>query len=1049
VKAYLKDVLTKQTISIVLNQGIDNKVDEKLSTPGTWVTADNGFYDGKKGTFQKRRGHQALSNTVIEDNGESNITNLIFPSALAVHGQSLLAFTSGTVASYSPAAAGWSSQQAPNLPLGSFESVTAVQSPLHVPNRNVVSPNITTYNSDQNTLAVWTELDSLGRVSASYYRITDATSNAFIVSNVVSERTQGPVKVHSLTSDEVGASAVVLWNSGSDTYHAKPSGFNFIPIKMMTGSTTSHAHQPWDSIASGSSVFLATVATGSRHLVVSRHDNLGGNQLTEQWRNESFGSSWIGTGSAAPITLCLQSPVSGTYPECVWVLGWSTSQTTVQSPGDLYAWLLQTSDGDSLSAVKLYSGSASEVPTGITAVFEPSTAKVHAFLALSGTADQPEVVKHIQWDFDDFAGSDLSEAIIHNTWALNTSLQTQAYTMSGTVYVGLGTNDFTQPTFFWAKHVENCPVWMGSANQGRQVPRTVTTSSFTQHHPGPSQLSVVSSSVAFATSLVTDLEDYTVDADTFTARASDVTYAARLDLNLDPIGAFNNIAFQSKTFFASSLPSMFDGTQFVEAGFLQCPESASISCSLSSGNIIGGAYQYKFTYQWTDAQGILWESDPSIRAQLTLNNNAVTFRVPCLHVTNKTNVIVAGYRTRRLEDLTSSPYQFYKFAEVTSSIDQNFTTLRDNLTDFDLTQHTPLYAASDFANFAWPTATWITTYRNRLVLVGYDGDPNLVWFSKTFSLEGRFGFNESLTVRIDDGAFDNSAPTCASPLDQNLVIFKEDSAYALQGDGPTNSDTLAIDGFPAPTLIQSSIGCTQPKSLVATDQGLYFFSRSGIYLLTPGLQFVNIGSPVWEDFKDFTVSSAVLLRNQRQLRWTFEDTDQILVCDYEADHRWHTHSGFRVTDSVVYKGDHILINGDTGAVLQEDANLFTDTLAVDGEPQQVSSTLETGFLRLSEVCSVKIVDEIKLLGKVRDAGTVTVVAYFNDDLNDNATRTFDVSELGKPNIATFKVNRRCESLKIKVYDTPVSGSCFDLTAIQLGVRVEGTKTRENNPSFGI
>lgn len=111
-------------------------------------------------------------------------------------------------------------------------------------------------------------------------------------------------------------------------------------------------------------------------------------------------------------------------------------------------------------------------------------------------------------------------------------------------------------------------------------------------------------------------------------------------------------------------PLLYDGARLAELGFYSYP-AVGAPCALwdtTGGSMLPGVYQYRFTWEWVDAQGQLHQSDacPAFTvdiSQSATTTNRIRFVVPCLTATRKqrsmqsgkvdlkSSVRLVGYRT--------------------------------------------------------------------------------------------------------------------------------------------------------------------------------------------------------------------------------------------------------------------------------------------------------------------------------------------------------------------------------------------------------------------
>jgi len=72
---------------------------------------------------------------------------------------------------------------------------------------------------------------------------------------------------------------------------------------------------------------------------------------------------------------------------------------------------------------------------------------------------------------------------------------------------------------------------------------------------------------------------------------------------------------------SGGIVSMYDGQNIVEKGFNLYPEGLSVTSSFGGGSLSDGSYQYSAIYEWTDAQGQIHQSAPSIPIDLDTTNS--------------------------------------------------------------------------------------------------------------------------------------------------------------------------------------------------------------------------------------------------------------------------------------------------------------------------------------------------------------------------------------------------------------------------------------------
>ena len=180
--------------------------------------------------------------------------------------------------------------------------------------------------------------------------------------------------------------------------------------------------------------------------------------------------------------------------------------------------------------------------------------------------------------------------------------------------------------------------------------------------------------------------------------------------------------------------------------------------------------------------------------------------------------------------------------------------------------------------------------------------------------------------------------TALFPMDDKLIVFKENSILYIGGAGPDN--TGANNQYTQPTFITGTVGCTNQQSIVLTPTGLMFQSNKGIWLLDRGLNTNYIGNPV----EDFTlgnaVNSAVSVPATNQVRFTMS-SGITLMYDYFYG-QWGTFVGVPGVSSCIFQDLHTFINK-YGKVYQEQVGQY-----LDGS-NPVLMQFKTGPLRLGEL----------------------------------------------------------------------------------------------------
>jgi len=413
--------------------------------------------------------------------------------------------------------------------------------------------------------------------------------------------------------------------------------------------------------------------------------------------------------------------------------------------------------------------------------------------------------------------------------------------------------------------------------------------------------------------------------------------------------------------------AMYDGSNLVEHGFHLFPESVSLVAT-TGGSIPNGVYQYVATYEWTDQAGNIHRSAPSLPTSITLSgtNGTVTVTAPTLRVTSKTNVVIHVYRTE------AGGSVFYRVTSLTSPLyndpTTNSLTYTDTAASSAIIGNSQLYTTGGIVeNIAPPASEIFTSFKNRMILVPSDNKSQW-WYSKEVVPGSPVEFSDVFVNNMDQYGGEIRA---VGVLDDKIVFFKENTKFFVYGNGPAANGTGTDFSFPE--RITGDTGCVNQRSIVSTPFGLMYQSPKGIYLLDRSLQDQYIGAPLEGLIDGFLVTSAVLLADTNQVRFTVSN-GKTYVFDYYVK-QWSIDTGLNAADSALFKGDRYALIQAEGRVLVENKTKFTDG------GRFVKMRLRTGWLNLAQVSGFQRVYKMLLLGEYKSPHRLVVT--FAENFNNN------------------------------------------------------------------
>ena len=497
-----------------------------------------------------------------------------------------------------------------------------------------------------------------------------------------------------------------------------------------------------------------------------------------------------------------------------------------------------------------------------------------------------------------------------------------------------------------------------------------------------------------------------------------------LTFNVNPVGKTlgRNYHIAGGSLFA------YDGVTVFEHGFYLFPEDITKAAG-AGGSLAAGTYSFRVLYEWTDGQGQLHRSAPSITvSQAAASSDKVTLTVPTLRITNRdaTSVKIVVYMAAI--GLSTVYYRKSETANTTAT-----DTVAIEVATAAVTTNEILYTTGGvYENIVPPACRAIHVHKNRLWAIGLETDE--LWYSKEWVVGEAVAFSDFLKMPIE--ATGGSCNAGAS-LDDKLIQFKDERIYSLVGEGPL--DTGAQNDYGRPQLIAADVGTQLPNSIVETPIGLIFKSSKGFYQLARNLGIKYIGAAV-ENYNSLTVTSAILLADENEVRFTTSD-GICLVYNYFFN-QWSTFSNYQAVSACNALGTYVHLKSN-GTVKKEVADQYND----DGA--RYSMAIETSWLSFASIMGFQRVYEMQLLGDfVSHHYTKVKVAYdFEDAYTDTKyfdTRTGLVSDNyygADPTYGTsdfygvlnddatsvyqFRYGpprQKCESIKLRIEDIDTIGS---------------------------
>lgn len=857
--------LQKQPININFVEGLDQKTDPFQVSPGKFLALKNSVFN-KGGLLQKRNGYAQLATL---PNSTYQYTNTFNDNLLAI----------GTsISAYSGASESWVTK-------GSLVPIDLETLPL--------------IRSSSNQTQVDTAISSNNLICTVYTDTNPSTVYKYAIADVITG--QNIVAPTTISSPAESPRVFVLYNNFIILF-SQAATLKYIAIPINNPSSPGTATSLVTNYAIGGTRLAFDGLVSNNTLFVSYNATDGGGAIRMTALNSFLVRQTGATGtvvaagkSASMISVCSdETRISPTIWTTFYLLA-GTVGYVLAVDVNLVSILAAT---QIIAAGTVLNITATARLATLNVVFEESNAYTY------GATLPTNFLKKVSVDQ---ATGAVSSTIIFRR---SVGLASKGFLLGSTFYMLVAYSSSYQPSYFLIDNSGNVASKLAYANGGGYL--TLGLPSVT-----------VTDNVAQVGYLIKDLVVATNKGQSPTSAAPVYTQTginlASFDFTTD---GMNTSEIGLNLHISGGILWAYDGYQITEQGFNLYPDNVIVTTNAAGGNLKDQTYYYQALYTWTDNQGNVHRSAPSLPVkQVTAGGNTSTntIKVPTLRLTYKSLVKIEIYRW-------STDFQTYYQITSVSSPTLNDTTVdnisfTDTVADANIVGNSILYTTGGvIEDIAPPPTNVMTLFKSRLFLVDAE-DRNLLWYSKQVIESTPVEMSDLFTIFVapTTSAQGNTGPiTALSAMDDKLIIFKKNAIYYLVGNGPDN--TGANNDFSEPVFITSTVGCSDQNSIVFQPDGLMFKSDKGIWLLGRDLSTSYIGAPV-ENFNSSNVLSAISVPGTNQVRFTLS-TGETLMYDYFYK-QWGSFYNVPAVSSTLFQNLHTFINS-SGQVFQESAGSYLD-----------------------------------------------------------------------------------------------------------------------------
>lgn len=901
--------LEKRVISYPLTQGIDTGTDPKLVAPPQLLRMENARRD-KNGRISKRFGHEAIG---VDVTGSAN--TIEDSDALGVFGDELLVFAKQSVYSYSPQAE-VSAEKGPCV-----SAITTLD--------DIVRNNSQQTQVDSavlNDIAVVAYEDSRNGAVGIWISVRDNVSGATLLGDYLLSATgQSPRCLAFQTS------IYVFWADGNDIkcIPINPYDPQTIPTATTVSSSLSTANKHYDVIAHDTFILLAFNVQGAVQTRLHKLDNalaiLSTINIAEQATN------------------------------CLTVVRAANSRTHVlfhNASGVRGA--IHAIDLTVVAAPFLIENIASVV--GITAYRLPADTGIRCFYHISAAQTYNHLIKQ---NTVTNAGTPGTPSVFLRSVGLASKAWAYSPDTTDRGFVMVAHESTAQPTFFVVRNdglvvAKSQPLLAGGLLARLSFPATVT-----ERAAGKYQVALLSRRTVG------------VDDGAFVTLKG----ASLLTIDFSDNRAFSNVQLAGNTLIIGGVIQAYDQLGPVEAGFNLFPENISLAQTTGGSLTLLSTLSYIVCFEWTDGRGFMHRSAPSAAVSITLTggNNRVNITVPTLRITQKQGTITTGPRRDNCQIVvyrTENNGSFWYRASSPTSPSYNDPTadtvvITDDLSHANLIAREPLYSQGGILeNIGPPSAQFAAAFRNRVFLGGTEDDT--IWYSKQIRPGRPIEFSDALTFKMDPTG---GRTTGIFPLDDKIILFKQDTIFYTGGDGPNDQGLGGV--IPPPERLTVDAGCITAKSIAETPRGIMFKSRKGFYMLSRGMETQYIGSQV-EAWADYDVTAAVLVADDNEVRFCLVD-GPTLVYNYVSD-EWYVWPEFRADDAVNWRGVFTAIRqriGGSSRVVTQATDTFRD---ID---QYYSLRIGLGWAQFAQLQGLQRIWRASFLGDYKSPHLLKISVSYN------------------------------------------------------------------------
>ncbi len=293
--------------------------------------------------------------------------------------------------------------------------------------------------------------------------------------------------------------------------------------------------------------------------------------------------------------------------------------------------------------------------------------------------------------------------------------------------------------------------------------------------------------------------------------------------------------------------SSYDGLSLSEFGFVHTPTITGVAAGAGTSKTAGGLYNYILLYESVDSLGrrhISRCSNPFAYSSVGAEDVTLTIPYPSITSHRAYEIQFSGAQHNHLKyhvyRTANGGTQYYRVTSdsidagviQTNPVTAETITVTDSLTDALLVANPILHrqpgtAGTPLDRYHAVASSCTVRHKDRV----FFARGNTVYYS-SFEVFGEAPwFNPAFSFVVPNGL---GNITAMASMDGLLVVFKKNSIFIIDGDGPPENGGNGSE-FSPPKKIVSESGCVDARTLINTPAGVMFRSQRGLETLRRNL----------------------------------------------------------------------------------------------------------------------------------------------------------------------------------------------------------------------